>query len=297
MTFKNIFFFLSLSALSAFFLSGVPNTYFYYKGFDQVFAYAGVENILLLGKPGAGYYGGENTDSIVLLSIRNNGIALVYIPRDLVVQIGDATYKINSLIPLGKQDELLREVSKFSGMHVDRYFEFDLALVRKLIDSTGGIDVTLQRPVVDAVSGFTLPAGKHHLNGEWAEFVIRSRYAPEGDFFRMKNQVAILKALGQELQTMPKDKTLSVLYTIESSKQHYHTNLKPVEIVDLFSKLQKASQYAITEAIPDFQSGLWKDGSIRIIVEGGYGNAYGLYPKEGIGDYTNVRAFIRDTLK
>lgn len=272
-----------------------PKKYFFQKGLKEILFTSGADNVLLLGKPGSGYYGADNTDSMILASIQKDKLFLIYIPRDLIIKDGQKLYKINSLAELNKQNTLFREIEKITGLSVDNYIEYDLYFVKNLVNSIGGIDVYLKKPIIDAVSGFALNAGKQHLNGEWVEFVIRSRYAWEGDFFRMGNQAEIIKALRQKIQSLPKEDVLKLIQVFRVNKSHYQTNLNQLEILEFLARVEKVSPSQIKEIIPDFNTGLWSDGNFKIALNGYGGTAYGLIPKEGIDQYFMIQKFIKES--
>ncbi len=255
------------------------------------------EHILLLGRPGPGYGGAENTDSIIVLSLRGNQASLVYVPRDLLVPLNGEAYKINSLFLLGFHDELMAEVSRVTGFPVHHYIAYDLQLVRRLIDAMGGIEVNLVSPVTDAVSGFTLGRGRHHVNGDWAEFVIRSRYAPDGDFFRMRSQFAVIRGIREQLAHLSSARVIQLVRVFETSGHDYETDLSPLELLNLFSQLRRVDLGQIEAVILGFGSGLWQDGSFLISLGSSvHGHAYGLVPHGGLGAYGPVQQYIRDEL-
>ena len=289
--------FLSILILFIFLLVSLssPKKYFFQQGFKNMMSIGGARNILLLGKPGFGYNGGENTDSLILLNIEGNSAFLIYIPRDLILKNNNEQYKINSLIALSKEKELLREVEKVTGLSVNSYIEYDLYLARKIIDSVGGIDVRLSSPVVDAVSGFALYSGSHHLNGEMAEFVLRSRYARDGDFFRMKNQFEVIRALKQKVQSLPREDVLKLIKVLNANNRHYQTNLNPLDLLGFLADMEKVDFGKTKKIILGFETKLWVDGSYKISLGKGYsGRAYGLVPKEGIGQYGEIRNYINN---
>jgi LCP family protein required for cell wall assembly len=277
-------------------IASVPKKYFYQDGWQRLFSLERDENILILGKPGFGYYGGENTDSMIVMNIKNDRVFLIYIPRDLIIKNGQHLYKINSLSALNKRDVLLEEVEKITNLRMDNFIEYDLYFVRKLVDAVGGIDVEIKKPVIDAVSGYTLLPGQRHLNGEWVEFVLRSRYAYEGDFFRMKNQFEIIKALERKIKILPTEDMLKLTKVLEANKKHYQTNLSPLEILNILAKIEKTDLNKITEIIPGFGTNLWQDGQFQIGLDGYSGLAYGLIPREGVGRYFMINKYINNEI-
>lgn len=250
------------------------------------------EVYLFLGKMGYGYQGGENTDSIFVVYLKNNKAYFIYIPRDLIIKIDNDFYKINSLYSLKKIDQLLLEISKLTGLKIQKYIVFDIHLIKKIVDILGGLEVNLIYSVTDAVSGYTLSAGPKKLNSEWVEFVIRSRYYPQGDFARMKNQFIIIQSLKKRLKNISVSEYLKLTNLIfQSERSHIETNLNYSEILNLINKLKNAE---LKDIILDFNSNLWIDDYFQIkINNGNYFYVSGLIPKDGIGKYDQIRERIK----
>jgi len=175
-------------------------------------------NILLLGIGGEKHYGGELTDTIMIASLntKTNEAALLSIPRDLYVQIPETNVnnKINAIKFYGDQSkekngiELLEEVvEEISGLNIHYYAQLDFNGFVKIIDDLGGIDVYLEKDINDpsypnfnrGYDPFYIKKGWHHLDGETALKVARSRHSVMGDFDRIKRQQDIIKATKQKV--------------------------------------------------------------------------------------------------
>lgn len=277
----------------------VPKGYFYQQNQikSEEFTAANSQNILLLGQPGPGHYGADNTDSIILVQLRAEGAHFIYVPRDLIVKLDGQLYKINSLFLLNRQRELLQEVARLTNLPVKHYIVFDLQVVKKIIDAVGGIDIEIKRAVVDAVSGYTLAPGRHHLNGNLAEFVLRSRFAFEGDFFRMSNQLEIIKSLLGQIESLSRTDMLKLVQVVQEQKRHYQSDLNPLELLEFLSRFQKIPPTNIHGIILGFDTNLWNDGNFNITLNNYQGRAYGLIPKEGVGQYFKIRTYIGDAIR
>lgn len=254
-------------------------------------------SILFLGKMSENHYGAGNTDAIFLIYLEGEHIFIIHIPRDLIVKIDNKFYKINSLYTLKKKEELLREVSYFSGIRTKKYFLIDSYLMKTIVDQLGGLKMELKYPVIDAVSGYTLKPGTYILNGELVEFVARSRYYPDGDFTRMKNQFIIIKSLKDRLTQEPLEKLLKLSSFIINSKSHYETNLSFEEAVGLIKRISKIPSMNIHEINLGYDKNIWQDGRYEINFGKQSYLTYGLFPKNGIGEYTAIRRIIREEIK
>ncbi len=250
-------------------------------------------NLLVLGKPGPGYIGSENTDSIIVFHYdRNSNQAFfIPIPRDLVVKDEKGNLeKINALYEKGEIKLLLKKAQEFTGFDLKNYFVFDLNLVTKLVDFLNGLEVELKEPVTDAITLYTLPSGKQKLNGYLIELVLRSRYHPEGDFFRIKNQLAVIKALKDKITTLSTEERLQLIKFLEKNKYSWQTNLSSSDVLALATKIKDPVNLKIIPVIVDLHSGFLKSGYFKI---NGTENVYGIYPSAGIDNFLYLRNFIQ----
>lgn len=253
-------------------------------------------NLLVLGKPGPGYIGSENTDSIMIIhyDINKNKAFLIPIPRDLIVknENGDLK-KINALYGDGEIKFLLEKASKFSGFKLENYIVVDLILITRLVDFLGGLEIDLKKPVIDAITLFTLPTGKQKLNGYLTEFVLRSRYNQEGDFFRIKNQIEVLKALKNKLANLNTKEKINLVRFLEKNKNHWQANLETSDLLALIAKIKTPSGLKIIPIIVDFDSGFLESSYFKI----NNNNVYGIYPKAGIDNFFYIKNFIQSEIK
>ncbi len=254
-------------------------------------------NLLILGKPGPGYIGPENTDSIHVLHYdkNSNQAFLIPIPRDLIVKDEKGNLeKINALYEKKKFDLLFKSISDFSGFKITKYIAVDLTLITKLIDFLGGLEVNLKEPVVDAVTLYTIPAGKQKLDGYLVELVLRSRYHREGDFFRIKNQIEVLRALKEKLINLNTQEKLTLINFLEKNKYYWQTNLTRDELLALVMQIKDPDKIKIVPIIIDLKSGFLSSGYFNIY---NTERVYGIYPKTGINNYKYIRTFIQSEIR
>lgn len=138
-------------------------------------------NILLLGMRGANDPAGGNlADTIMVASLKpkENKIALISIPRDLFVNNSAVGYKtkINAVYAYGEKkgagqgmNYMKQAVSDVSGLPIQYAVTVDFDGFKQLIDATGGVKITLDKPFEESVqfdqphicnSFFTIPTGK-----------------------------------------------------------------------------------------------------------------------------------------
>jgi LCP family protein required for cell wall assembly len=273
------------------------NVFFLSQASNLNFGSWGDYTFLLLGKPGPGYIGSENTDSLIVAyyHYRKNKLFLIAVPRDLIVKDENGNLeKINALYEKKKINLLFSKVSAFTGLRVKNYFAVDLELVKKIVDKLGGIEIYLEQPVVDAVSLYTLPAGKYKLNGDLIELVLRSRYNSEGDFFRIKNQIKFLTALKNKLLTLNDDELLNLLKFLEANRYYWDSNFNKNNLFFLVLKAKDIKNLEIIPIVIDIKSGLLKSGYFELYGKPGI---YGIYPSLGIDNFDLVQIYIRSKIK
>jgi hypothetical protein len=115
----------------------------------------GPVNVLLLGTDKQGH-----SDAIILVHVNaaRSKIYLYSIPRDSIVDLPDGTPG-----RLGDQlNGIPAWVTRHHGLNLDGVAKTDVAGLQTMVDSVGGIDVCLDRPIVSTIE---LPAGCQRLVG------------------------------------------------------------------------------------------------------------------------------------
>lgn len=197
-------------------------------------------NILFLGSDARGNEVGR-TDTIMVLSVNphDGRINLVSIPRDTRVNIPHyGNTKITHASTLGKTPEegiimTAQAVSQLLNVPIHRYAQVDFQGFEAIIDSVGGLNITLPTPVKDTeVLSINFKAGQHHLTGEEALSVARARKEVEGgDFGRQTNQSLILSSLAKQVlrpESLPRVPAL-----VQSIQKSVKTDLTAPEITIL----------------------------------------------------------------
>ncbi len=166
----------------------------------------------------------SNTDTIVLIRVPNDGSSAtaISIPRDSYVKVpGIGMTKINGaygatkegkrieMVNAGKSDAeaetestkagrqaLIKTVAELTGVTVDHYAEVGLLGFVLLTNAVGGVDVCLNEPVDEWMSGANFPAGEQTLNGSNALSFVRQRHdLPRGDLDRIVRQQVFMASL------------------------------------------------------------------------------------------------------
>ncbi|MDP2837732.1 MAG: LCP family protein [Candidatus Moranbacteria bacterium] len=174
---------------------------------------AGRINILLLGRAGTSYPGKNLTDTVMVMSIdtTTKQVALLSLPRDLYVPIGDTDLygKLNGVYQYGlAQDEgvepLKKTIATITGLPIHYFVTIDFDGFEKIVDTLGGISLNVVRDFYDprypgknySYETFKIKKGWQTLDGATALKYVRERHNdPEGDFGRSKRQQQLIQAI------------------------------------------------------------------------------------------------------
>lgn len=247
-------------------------------------------SFLLLGQTGRAI-GWSNapdlTDSMILVDYRPQiGVVnLVSLPRDLFVTIGTDSFKLNEALRRGKLPGLMELLPQMTGIKTDKYVVVNIDTLKKVVDELGGIDMTLSEKAVDAVSGYTIPAGENHLNGDQAIWLSRNRYSPEGDFFREKNQQEMMRAIMKKFKGMGGVEKTAFLFRMTPELGNLDTN---IDFKELLPTMRQFGGVRLNNIVIDFKTGILQSSQVD------YGNAmaYVLVPRLGLGQYDEMRNHI-----
>ncbi|HYB29742.1 MAG TPA: LCP family protein [Solirubrobacteraceae bacterium] len=155
-----------------------------------------------------------NTDTIMLWRVGGGVSRRLSIPRDTLVNIpGHGEAKINAAWAYGGPALALKVIKQFTGIQINHLVVIDLANFPKFIDDIGGVTVTTGKICSNisggtADGGFTLDLnpGTHHLNGEQAMILARTREnscnPASTDLTREAAQQQILNSIKSQLLTL-----------------------------------------------------------------------------------------------
>jgi LCP family protein required for cell wall assembly len=156
---------------------------------------------------------GMRSDTLIVVRIdkTNNDIALMSVPRDLWVKIGDGEKfaKINAAYSNGP-DVLVRTVQRALNIPIHHYVEINFAGFKTIVDAIGGVNVCVPHISRDKATGFYIGRkGCKLLDGTQSLAYARSRYLEQkidgkwvmdrtGDTGRGERQRAFLSALAKD---------------------------------------------------------------------------------------------------
>jgi len=149
--------------------------------------------------------GGEDerglADTIMVLRVNPDKKIgyLISIPRDTRVDIpGKGKRKINAAYQYGGPDLMIETVEDFLGLDINHYAVVDFQGFKDIIDALGGIDIDVEKRLVDDRHQIDIRPGYQHLDGEEALKYVRIRRVDD-DFGRIERQQKFLKAVMDKL--------------------------------------------------------------------------------------------------
>ena len=268
-------------------------------------------NILLIGIGGEGHAGGDLSDVNQVLSIDpfNKKAAVLGLPRDLYLNIpGYYATRINEAHAFGERDgtggpELLEKtIEENIGIPIHYYARVDFDGFNKAIDAVDGVEVEIKedlydpsfpKPGLNGSEVFKLDAGKQKLDGDTALQVVRCRKGTCGnDFGRAARQQDVLnafKAKALSLGTVSNPAKIAGL--IETAGKHVKTNMRLSEIAQLSDLAQKFDEESIKP-----ESFVLNTDPGNYLTGTNVGGASVLTPLAGVGQYGEIRSFVRGTL-
>lgn len=181
----------------------------------------------------------ENTDTMILVQAnpKTQTVSLVSLPRDLYYR----GMRINKLAEQG-YDHCVREISSITGVPIEKFAVVDIYSLMSLIDVLGGVDIYLERDLIDPTyrikengvwQTLAYPRGQYHLTGVQALRIIRSR-ATTTDFGRAYRQQMILAALFEKLKKRCGESVEVALQVFSSLLVYVKTNVAPLELARYF---------------------------------------------------------------
>lgn len=210
-------------------------------------------NILLLGsdrRPGESWQTRSDAIMVVRLDPARQRIALLSLPRDLVVSIPGYGYaRINAATVYGESDpyfgggmELARAtVSELLGLPIHHVVRADFNAFIAAIDAIGGVDVVVEQELYDPayptmdygymVAHF-LP-GPYHMDGETALIYSRMRHM-DSNYARNRRQQQVLVAAFQRVREQNLIGQVEMLANLTTAlRDHIQTDLSVEQMIGL----------------------------------------------------------------
>lgn len=243
-------------------------------------------NVLLLGSDNDLKFTADAvlTQSMILVSIdpKAHDVAMISIPRDFWVPITNYGYqKIDVAYEVGGIALARSTVEKLFTIKIDYYAWVGLKGLVQVIDTLGGIDVTVQHPILDemypddldstdpyAFFRVYIPAGPQHLNGTTALEYVRSRHGDlQSDFGRSARQQQVLLALKNRFQSESSISRVPQLVT--ALQDSVKTDMSLPALVQLAAMARSISPESIHQQVlsaPEFATlGNSPDGRQQVV--------------------------------
>lgn len=180
-----------------------------------------VFNILLIGSDERDGVGGSRSDCMILCSInkKSKEIVLTSFMRDCYVAIpGYGNNRLNAAYSFGGYKLLEQTLEQNFKLEIDRYAKVDFFAFMDIVDSIGGVDITLSDDEIEVLNAYlheineiegkpidtdyiTGSAGTYHLNGKQTLAFTRNRYTGNSDFSRTERQRIVLEAIKNKIST------------------------------------------------------------------------------------------------
>jgi len=280
-------------------------------------------NILLLGRGGGNHEGPDLTDTILVVSIDpiDKTAEMLSIPRDLwVTPSGFGPMKINAVFANEKYHDLSinpkniqkaeqdginlaeKEVTAVLGIPINYYGLIDFSAFQQAVDTLGGVDlnVTADTAVTDYMYNedthkpyvLNVQPGLQHFDGLRALMYSRSRHASaRGDFDRTERQRLLIQAMTQKALsagTYSNPIKLSGLMSAFGDNVSTDFNIKDaLALMKIVKNVGPTNIKSIGLADPPNNYVVTDDVNGLSIVR----------PSAGIGIYTEIQNYVRNTLK
>jgi LCP family protein required for cell wall assembly len=188
---------------------------------------------------------GKLTDSIMVLSVnaKHTQVSMISFPRDMVdIPMGNGSIwsgKINSITYYRGEEAMKHAISATIAQPIDWYIEINMEDFGRLVNAIHGIDVIVPQSIYDPSIGFSIQAGRRHLNGNQALSYARSRHTTS-DWDRAARQQLILAAI---IRKLVDPKTKIDIPELARGLHNLQTDM-PVSDIAAFIQVARASARA-----------------------------------------------------
>lgn len=139
--------------------------------------------------------GRSDTIMVLRISPKEKIAYLLSIPRDTRVKIpGHGRTKINAAYQYGGAPLMAKTIKEFTGLEINHYAVIDFQGFEEVIDTLGGIDIDVEKRLLDRRHKIDIRPGYQHMDGEEALKYVRIRYSDD-DFRRIGRQQKFLRAV------------------------------------------------------------------------------------------------------
>jgi len=187
----------------------------------------------------------QQADAIILVHLRpDRTISMINIPRDIWWK----NRKLGHHAEVYGVEHMVDEIAEMTAVDVDGWVSVDMYAFIEVVDILGGIEVTLDEPLIDPTyrvreagewQTLNYEAGTHRLGGVEALRIARSRHT-SNDFERALRQQRILTALRDRVNDLHAGNLDRVYEIIESMYRHVDTSYSMWELAQFFLRYRTA---------------------------------------------------------
>ncbi|MBF4995231.1 LCP family protein [Arthrobacter gandavensis] len=187
--------------------------------------------ILVLGTDNRDGQDSNNSDVMMLVNMAadRSHVTVVSFPRDLLVPLPACTdpesglqfqamdlAQLNGALGNGGPGCTVAAINEMTGLSIDHFMMADFNAVKELSNTLGGVEVCVNQPVDDPLSGLNIPAGVSSVQGDQALAFLRTRhgFGDGGDEGRIKAQQSFLASMVRKVQGEGTLNNLPRLYSI-----------------------------------------------------------------------------------
>lgn len=187
--------------------------------------------ILVLGTDNRDGQDSNNSDVMMLVNMAadRSHVTVVSFPRDLLVPLPACTdpesglqfqtmdlAQLNGALGNGGPGCTVAAINEMTGLSIDHFMMADFNAVKELSNTLGGVEVCVNQPVDDPLSGLNIPAGVSSVQGDQALAFLRTRhgFGNGGDEGRIKAQQSFLASMVRKVQGEGTLNNLPRLYSI-----------------------------------------------------------------------------------
>jgi LCP family protein required for cell wall assembly len=203
---------------------------------------------------------GTNTDVMATVRIKDGVTKITQVPRDTYIESPKyGALKINALYSLGGPRAVQAELASHLGRPISHHILVDLALVRRLGDALGGLEVTVpKRMYYNDYSQklfIDLQPGPQTLKGKDLEGFLRFRHDELGDIGRLERQKLAVQALFNKL-TRPEN-IIRLPALMGLAGKDLKTDLGPMEIGGLITSMAGTHlEISQLPGVPTYRNGI-----------------------------------------
>ena len=198
-----------------------------------------VFNVLIIGadRDQDGSEGRSDTMMVASINTKTNELKLVSFLRDLYVDIpGHGKDRLNAAYSYGGAAMLMQTIENNFRINIDKYLETNFDGFESIIDSLGGIDVTMTSAEAEFLNEWKqvgATEGENHLDGKNALYFARMRKL-DSDFGRTTRQRQVIGAMFKKLKS---SNPFTMYKAVFNLAPHIKTNLSYLELIKVAAAL------------------------------------------------------------